>query len=117
MKVGVVVPLHYNVEEKLEKAHNMGFDNCQLIGWEVEKFTDEYAERINAACKKYKITITALWCGWTGPAVWNFIDGPLTLGIVPTEFRDNRMREIKSGIDFAVAAGAGTDSVFQALGE
>lgn len=105
MKVGVVVPFHSNIEEEFEKAYNMGFDNCQLVGWEIDKFTDEYAARVQAACKKYNITITAFWCGWSGPAVWNFIDGPLTLGIVPTEYRDNRMRELKAGIDFAAKIG------------
>jgi len=40
---------------------------------------------------------------WTGLpiAVWNFIDGPKTIGLVPLETRNERIQILKKGSDFA----------------
>lgn len=106
MKIGVVVRLDdKNVDERFAEVRNFGFDVCQLIGWKHELFTDEIAEEILTACKKYDITISTFWCGWSGPAVWNFYDGPLTLGLVPTAYRFERMKDLMRGSDFAKKLG------------
>ena len=60
------------------------------------------------AAEKYHITITAFWCGWTGPVVWNFYEGQETLGLVPTAYRHQRMNEILSGAQFAKSLGVRT---------
>lgn len=49
-----------------------------------------------------KLRITSLWGGWhSGNSVWNFVDGPKTLGIVPEETRKVRLAELKLDADFA----------------
>jgi sugar phosphate isomerase/epimerase len=48
-----------------------------------------------------KIRISSFWAGWSGPAVWDFYDGPLTLGLVPLTFRSARMKELLAASDFA----------------
>lgn len=49
-----------------------------------------------------KLRITSLWGGWhTGNSVWNFSEGPTTLGIVPEETRKARLQELKLDADFA----------------
>lgn len=102
MKIGVVVRLDdANVDARFAEVRNFGFDVCQLIAWKHELFTDEIADEILAACKKYDITISTFWCGWSGPAVWNFYEGPLTLGLVPREYRFERMKDLMRGSDFA----------------
>ena len=67
--------------------------------------TKDYAERVKSAAKKYKIVISAFWCGWSGPAVWDFYSGPHTLGLVPSEYREMRIEELKRGSDFAKMIG------------
>ena len=47
------------------------------------------------------ITISAFWCGWEGPCVWNFYDGQITLGLVPPEYRTMRIKNLCDGADFA----------------
>lgn len=37
----------------------------------------------SALLQEYEITVSAFWCGWEGPKVWDFYDGQLTLGLVP----------------------------------
>ena len=73
--------------------------------WDDRLKTDEMAELVNQAKKNHQIEITALWCGWEGPAKWNFSEGPLTLGLVPAAFRFTRMKNLMLGSDFAKKIG------------
>lgn len=101
MKLGVLVNLNENIEQEFEKLNSLGFSTCQLCSWDTKMMTEEYAEKVNTAAKKYDITITAFWCGWSGPSVWDFYAGPHTLGLVPPEYRNMRVQELKIGSDFA----------------
>jgi sugar phosphate isomerase/epimerase len=56
-------------------------------------------------CEKYDITISTVWVGWSGPTAWNFTEGPVTLGIVPVEYRYARIKELMHGSDFAKKLG------------
>ncbi len=103
MKVGVVVGLdpETNVLDKFKNCIANGMDNCQLVCWELSSFTDEKADEINKAVEETKMEITALWCGWEGPKAWNFTEGPLLLGLVPSSYRANRIKNLQDGSDFA----------------
>lgn len=106
MKLGVLVQLHdLNIDERFRKVRELGFDYCQFSCWDSTYFTDEVAEEINKACKKYDIKISTFWCGWCAPSIWNFTEGPLTLGLVPLEYRHQRMNELMRGSDFAKKLG------------
>ncbi len=105
MKLGVIIPLTKEPAGEFEKVHDLGFPTCQLNGWVQSLFTDEIAQMVRAAAKKYAIEITSFWCGWEGPAVWNFTDGPKTLGLVPVIYRQSRLAMLKRGSDFAALLG------------
>jgi sugar phosphate isomerase/epimerase len=51
------------------------------------------------------IQVTSLWAGWPGPAAWNLVDGPTTLGIVPDEYREVRSAALKKAGEFAHQVG------------
>jgi sugar phosphate isomerase/epimerase len=96
------------MEEMSKKFNSLvenGFDNFQLICWNLSLFTEENAKAINALCKEYGVTISAFWCGWEGPAVWNFSEGPKTLGLIPLEWRETRIKNLCAGSDFAKLLG------------
>ena len=103
MKIGVCV----NFDEidvmsrKFKDLKSEGFDNCQLISWKPELWTDENSEIIKNLTEENGITVSAFWCGWEGPCVWNFYDGQLTLGLVPPEYRVMRIKNLCDGADFA----------------
>lgn len=105
MKLGVIVPLTVDVDKEFEKLASLGFSTCQLSCWDTKIMTKDYAERVKSAAKKYKIVISAFWCGWSDPAVWDFYSGPHTLGLVPSEYREMRIEELKRGSDFAKMIG------------
>ena len=107
MKVGVCI--EFRTMDEMSKKFNTlvenNFDNFQLICWNVELFTKENAEAIAKLAKEHGVTISAFWCGWEGPAEWNFQGGPKTLGLIPLEWRETRVKNLCDGADFAKAMG------------
>lgn len=112
MKIGVFVSLSTEIREKFRQLREMGFDNCQLKG-NVSLYSEEMAAAVREAASEYGITVTACWATWSGPAKWNFTEGPVTLGIVPREYRALRVEELKRGANFARMIGV-TDVITHA---
>lgn len=106
MKIGTCIDFkRETLEQKIKDLKKFGFDNFQLLSWEPKLWTDENAEFIKQIIEKYDVEISAFWCGWEGPASWNFYDGQLTLGLVPLEYRQMRINNLISGADFAKKIG------------
>lgn len=105
MKLGVLVQLSEDVRNEFKKIRDLGLDTCQLCGWDRKLFTEEMAKKVNNAAAEYNIEITAFWCGWEGPAVWDFYAGPATLGLVPNAYRFERTKMLCEGSDFAKMMG------------
>ena len=103
-RIGVIVGLRPN-EPLFDGLVEMGLKACQLASWEPENWTDEIAKQVKDEAKKKNIRMTSLWAGWSGPAKWNLIEGPATLGFVPKEFREMRAKTQKIAGDFAVKIG------------
>ena len=103
MKIGTM--LYFNSLEEMEKSfiklRAFGFASCQLCSWEPEMWTDENADGIRALAEKHGIEISSFWCGWEGPKVWDFYEGQRTLGLVPPEYREMRVKNLCDGADFA----------------
>lgn len=107
MKIGVCVQFDSNgdMSKKFNSIKSEGFDNCQLISWRPDLWTDENAEIINKLIIDNKITVSAFWCGWEGPCEWNFYEGQKTIGLVPPEYREMRIKNLCDGADFAKKIG------------
>jgi sugar phosphate isomerase/epimerase len=100
-----MVSLEQDVEESFRRLGELGLRGCQLCGWDETFFTREIAEKIKNLAGEMGIRISTFWCGWPGPAVWDFYEGPLTLGLVPVEYRYIRAAVLKKGSDFAKLLG------------
>ena len=107
MKIGTCVNFTAisEMENKFATLRDNGFDSCQLLSWHPATWTDENAAVLNTLTEKYGVTISAFWCGWEGPADWNFYEGPLTLGLVPPDYRQMRIQNLCDGADFAKKLG------------
>ena len=113
MRVGVLVKIFMDtdIDKKFAEIRQMGMESCQLVCWDrAVLHSDEAAENVKAAMKKHGVTITAFWCGWEGRAVWDFYEGQLTLGLVPSDCRHDRLKMLMEGSDFAKKLGV-TDFV------
>lgn len=109
MPIGIIIPLENVLNNGIEELEELGLSICQLSCWDSKLYTQDNADKLKNILKD-KIKIASLWVGWPPPAIWNFIDGPLTLGLVPREFRYLRMDCLKQGGDFASMLGV-TDIV------
>lgn len=107
MKVGVCITVasSEDIITKIPKAAAEGFDNCQIISWTPPLWTDENASLLKKTLEENGMIASAFWCGWEGPRVWNSYDGPLTLGLVPADYRWARAKNLCDGGDFANKVG------------
>lgn len=107
MNIGVLVNLHTgtDVAAELQKVKELELQSCQLCIWEPALYTDDTAAAVRAAREETGVEISGLWAGWTGPQVWDFFEGPATLGLVPAAYRFKRLEELFAASDFAEKIG------------
>jgi sugar phosphate isomerase/epimerase len=108
LKLGVIVSLSRGPEEALQEVHELGLPTCQINNWNPDLFTPEMADRLTAASQRYQVEVTTIWAGGPGPNVWNFIQGPATIGLVPSQHRAERVAALKAGAEFAERVGVDT---------
>jgi sugar phosphate isomerase/epimerase len=108
LKLGVIAPLPRGPEAALQEVHELGLPTCQITNWNPDLFTDEMAERLLAAAARYQVEVTTIWAGGPGPSVWNFTEGPATIGLVPPQYRAARVAALVAGAEFAARVGVNT---------
>lgn len=105
MDIGVMSGLSEK-GEGLKTVADFGLRCCQVVSWSMELCRPEVAKATRKAAEDAGVRISAFWAGVPGPAAWNFTHGPVTLGLVPAEFRWARMEALKRWADFAAILGA-----------
>lgn len=103
LKIGVMVHVHTTPEEAIAKVASLGLETCQ-VGWPPNS-TLERARELKQAADAHDVIITTLWASLPGPAVWNFTEGPITIGLVPPEYRTARVETLKQAARVAGAIG------------
>ena len=68
-------------------------------------FDSAMAAPLADALGRYSLEATALVVTGAGPEVYDFYQGPLTIGLVPREYRQARIALIKKASDFAKTLG------------
>ncbi len=106
LKLGLIVSLGEKVDEAFRSVTDVGLNVVQLAVWNPKSMGKDTAEKVRAASAKLGVSISSVWTGYTGPSEWNFIRGPATIGLVPPEFREQRVAELKQGAQFAKSIGA-----------
>lgn len=101
IKVGVQIHATDNIYEQIRFAKSLGFDNTQLLVWDVSLYTDEFAAEINRACRDFDFKITGLWCGWFRSGSFAYPEMYETIGFVPVAYRHQRMLDMLRGAEFA----------------
>ena len=101
MKIGVLFRLENAIDVEMSKVASLGLHSCQITCWDMALMTSEKAEEVKRASARHGVEVSTFWCGYRGERIWNFIDGPRTLGIVPEELRAARTEDLIKGSDFA----------------
>jgi L-ribulose-5-phosphate 3-epimerase len=102
MEVGLLVSPFGAAEATIRRVHDMGFTNCFLsLDGYIDKFTADAAKELQDLLAKYAVTATCVEVVGPGPLVWNFLQGPSTIGLVPPKTRAARMDALRQVSDFA----------------
>ncbi len=89
------------MEKKFAQLREHNFDSCQLVSWNPAAWTDENASLLKntfgtISDHRFRILVRLeRTCGM------ELYDGPLTLGLVPVEYRQMRIENLCDGADFA----------------
>jgi hypothetical protein len=103
--IGVIHSVSDLLKDNAEKLLSLNVECVQLVDFDTSIMTKENADKIKSLLKG-KVRISSFWAGWTGPAVWDSVDGPHTLGIVPQAYRHARIKELCAGAEFAAMLGS-----------
>jgi sugar phosphate isomerase/epimerase len=102
LRLGLIIGVGEDPDGTMAKVHDLGLPTCQAF---VEDFKPGLAERLRAALDKHGIEATSVVVGGPGKEVWDFYQGPLTIGLVPRATRAVRIAHIKKASDFAKQCG------------
>jgi len=105
LNIGVMSNLHAD-GRNTDVVADFGLTCCQVVSWNMELCTSEIAQKCKAAAQEKGVHISAFWGGVPGPSAWNFIEGPITLGLVPSDYRWARIQALRQWADFATELGA-----------
>jgi sugar phosphate isomerase/epimerase len=102
LRLGLIIGIGKDPDSAMAKVHDLGLPTCQVF---VDEIAPELAGGLRRALDKHGMEATSLVVGGPGKEVWDFYQGPLTIGLVPRETRDARMAHIKRASDFAKQCG------------
>jgi L-ribulose-5-phosphate 3-epimerase len=91
-----------DADTAIARVRRLNFSNCQVY---LDQTDAAAADNLRKALDKYRIEATSLIVTGPGPEVYDFVNGPKTIGLVPRESRAARIERMKLGSDFARRAG------------
>jgi L-ribulose-5-phosphate 3-epimerase len=106
MAVGLLIQPANGPEETIARVKQMGFTNCFLsLDGYLGKMTSALATQLKGLLDKYNIVATCAEVVRPEPLVWDFMQGPATIGLVPPATRQARIDALKQTSDFAKLIG------------
>ena len=107
MAIGVMIaPSYDHPEVAIARVKELGMSNCFLsLDAYIGRFSPSAAEQLAAALEKHGVTATSAEVVGPGRLVWDFWDGPETIGLVPPATRAARIEALKQTSEFAKRLG------------
>jgi L-ribulose-5-phosphate 3-epimerase len=102
LRLGLIIGIGRDPDAAMAKVGELGLPTSQVF---VDEFEMDLVSRLRQALEKHQIEATSLVVGGPGKEVWDFYQGPLTIGLVPRETRAARIAHIKKASDFAKQCG------------
>ncbi len=108
MDVGLLISPFGAPEEKIGRVRELGFDNCFLsLDGYLNHFTSDLARQIGDLLDKFELVATTVEVVGPPPLVWDFLQGPSTIGLIPPSTRAARIDALRQASDFARLLGIG----------
>lgn len=106
MALGLLVSPFGSPEATIRRVHDLGFTNCFLsLDGYINGFTPALASQLQELLTRYEVTATTVEVVGPPPLVWNFMQGPSTIGLVPPKTRAARIDALRQVSDFAKSLG------------
>jgi len=102
LRLGLIIGIGKDPDAAMSKVRDLGLPTSQVF---MDEFEPELVKRLRQALEKHQIEATSLVVGGPGKEVWDFYQGPLTIGLVPRETRAARIAHVKKASDFAKECG------------
>jgi L-ribulose-5-phosphate 3-epimerase len=102
LRLGLIIGIGKDPDSTLAKVHDLGFPTAQIYAAE---FSEDLVAKLRTALNKYQIEATSLVVGGPGREVWDFYEGPQTIGLVPRATREVRAAHIRKASGFAKECG------------
>src|SRR5438876_2175754 len=102
LRLGLIIGIGKDPDAAMAKDRDLGLPTSQVFA---DEFEMDLVGRLRQALEKRQIEATSLVVGGPGKEVWDFYQGPLTIGLVPRETRAARIAHIKKASDFAKQCG------------
>jgi sugar phosphate isomerase/epimerase len=102
MRLGIILGITSQPDAAIQRVHDLGFPTCQVT---VRDTGDDAAASLRRALDRYGVEATSAVATGPGPEVYDFYQGPATIGLVPRPYRQQRIARVKQISDFAAKAG------------
>src|SRR5215469_8791484 len=102
LRLGLIIGIGKDPDTALAKVHELGLPTSQIFA---DEFDADVVSRLRESLQKYQIEATSVVVGGPGKEVWDFYQGPLTIGLAPKATRAARIAHIKKASDFAKQCG------------
>src|SRR5256884_6703813 len=102
LRLGLIIGIGKDPDAAMAKVRDLGLPTSQVF---VDEIEPDLVGRLRQALEKHQIEATSVVVGGPGKEVWDFYQGPLTIGLVPRETRAARIAHIKNASDFAKRCG------------
>ncbi len=102
LPLGVVVGIGNDPDASIARVKRLGFPTCFLSLGDIHP---EIAPRVKDALARHSVQATALESLGPGRMVWDLVQGPSTIGLVPPGTRQARVDHLRRTSDLAAAIG------------
>jgi L-ribulose-5-phosphate 3-epimerase len=102
LRLGLIIAIGKDPGAAIAKVRDLELPSCQVY---VDDFDPNGVAALRQALDQNKIEATSFVVGGPGREVWDFYDGPLTIGLVPRDTRAARIAHLKKASDFAKQCG------------
>ncbi len=102
MALGLLINPSPAPQAAIARVRELGFSNCFLsLDGYLGKYTATLAKEMRELLDKYELTVTTAEVVNPGPLVWDLLEGPSTIGLVPPATQQARMDALKRTSDFS----------------
>ncbi len=105
-EIGVMTETGTGEGNPFDAAARHGVHVTQLCNWNMKLCNSAFAKKIRKQIRDCNIRLNSVWTGYSGKVVWNFVDGPVTIGLVPPDLREQRVADLIRNAEFAAECGA-----------